>query len=519
MSRFLVVAAAAVGAILIPAGVAQAAAANHRPTVPATLSAAGIACGDKGIFIGTTTPELGARLDDPDFGVNAAESVTATFALWPVGHAEQRVEWSAGTPLTVAGGLARSKPAAPLLNGVRYRFEVRATDAAGAQSRWSPECTFTVDTTVPHPPAVTSTDYPATGEAGGPGIPGTFTLAVAGGDTDVVKFRWSAPGVGLTDVPVGAHGRAVIRYTPATYATNHIAVQAIDRTGNRSGETTYEFRVRDTEPQLTDLTPDAGPGESHTLRVAPGKLGGLVSYDYRLNDGPATTVTAAADGTATFVVTPTAPGMNTVSVIGHTAAGLPTGEARWSVNLVYPPTTPTVTSPDFPADGTPPPLVGQQVTLTFHPGEPGVTEYVWSTDFGATERVTPAGPDGTATVQYTPRDWPYLDVQIRSRAASGTESSIAEFGWDLTSHAPQVSSEQYPMYGSGTGAGEFVFAPAHDGVTGYEYSFNDGETQTVTGETATITWTPDASGWVTLRVREHVGDIVSDPTEYQFRVL
>jgi hypothetical protein len=76
-----------------------------------------------------------------------------------------------------------------------------------------------------------------------------------------------------------------------------------------------------------------------SFRVRPGNLGGLVSYEYRLNDEPASTIAAAADGT-------------------------------------------------------PPPLVGQEVTLIFHPGRPGVTEYLWSTDFGATEQVAPAGPDG-----------------------------------------------------------------------------------------------------------------------------
>ncbi|WP_090800059.1 hypothetical protein [Asanoa ishikariensis] len=480
------------------------------------MSVTGVACGDKGIFIGTTAPEFSAVLGDPDFGVVSGEQVTATFALWPVGQRDQRVEWSA-TPLT-SGGLVRSYPGPALTNGVRYRFEVRATDRAGATSRWSPECTFTVDTTTPHPPTVTSTDYPATGEAGGPGIPGRFTFAIAGGDTDVVAFGWSAPGTGPRDVPPGRAGKVTVEFTPSFYGLNIVTVQAIDRTGNRSAPTTYAMTVRNTEPRLTDLSPDAGPGEPHTFTVAPGKLGGLVSYDYRLNDEPATTIAAAADGTATFVVTPTAPGRNTISVVGHTAARTPTAEASVVVYVVYPPTTPTVTSPDFPTDGSAPPLVGQEVTLVFHPGAPGVTEYVWSTDFGATEQVATAGPDGTATVRYTPRDWPYLLVQARSRSTDGTESSTVEFGWDLTSHAPLVSSPQYPSSGTGSGPGEFTFAPAHEGVTGYEYSFDDNAVQTVEGETATITWTPPTTGWVTLRVREHVGTIVSDPTEYRFHV-
>lgn len=512
MSRLLVTASTVVGVLLIPAGAAQAAAPNQRPSVPTSLSVAGIACGDKGIFIGTTTPEIAAVLDDPDFAAARPDEVTATFALWPAGHRDQRIEWT-GTPQTHRGP-SRSKPTAALTQGVRYRLEVRTTDAAGTRSRWSPECTFTVDPKVPHAPTVTSTDYPAIGQAGGPGIPGRFTFAVAGGDTDVVAFRWSAWGAGPTDVPVGRSGKVTVEYTPTSYGGNDITVQAIDRTRNRSAPTTYRFIVRNTEPRLTDLTPDAGPGEAHTFHVAPGNLDGLVSYTYRLNDGPTTTIAATADGTATFAVAPTAPGANTISVIGHTAAGLPTAETSRTVYVVYP--APTVTSPDFPGGGTPP-LVGREITLKFQPGAPGVTEYIWSTDHGATEHVVPAGPDGTATVRYT-AGWPYVILQVRSRTSGGTESSVDETDWEFTSHAPRVSSPQYPMHGSGSGPGTFTFEPAQEGVTGYEYSFNDGEVQVVDGATATVTWTPERAGHVRLEVRERIGDIVSDPASHEFRV-
>jgi hypothetical protein len=428
LRRLLVVVSAALSALLVSAGAAQAADPNNAPAIPSRLSASGIACGAEGIFIGTTTPEFTAHLDDPDFHLPRQDTVTPTFALWPVGRPDRRIEWS-GTPQSYAG-LSRWKPDVALTNGMRYRFKVRATDAAGTRSRWSATCTFTVDTIRPDPPTVTSTDYPTTGSTGGPGIPGSFTFAVSGGDTDVTAFRWGSSGAAVNEVPVGPDGKATIRFTPATYGTNVITVQAIDRTLNRSAETTYTFVVRNTEPRLTDLTPDAGPGEPHTFRVAPGNLGNLVSYDYRLNDEPATTIAAGADGTATFTVTPTRPGQNTVTVTGHTADGLPTGPAERGIYLVY--TPPTVTSPDFPEDGGTPPVAGQEVTLIFHPGLPGVTEYIWSTDFGATEQVTPAGPDGTATVRYTTGEWPYLLVQIRSRSSNGIESAVGEYGWELT---------------------------------------------------------------------------------------
>ena len=513
MSRLLVAASSVVGVLLIPAGAAQAAAPNQRPAVPSSVSVAGIACGAEEIFIGTTAPEFTAVVDDPDFDAPWAETVTPTFALWPVGHRDQRVEWN-GTPVEF-DGRTRSRPAAALTTGTRYRLEIRATDAAGARSRWSPVCTFTVDTRVPHAPSVASTDYPATDHGGGPGIPGRFTFAVTGGDTDVVAFRWSAPGAGLTDVPVGPSGQVTVDYAPTKIGLNSLTVQAIDRTRNRSAPTTYTFIARNTEPRLTDLTPDAAAGEPHTFQIAPGVMEGVVSYDYRLNDDTATTIAAAADGTATFVVRPTAPGTHRVTVIGRTTAGLPTAEATRYISVVYPP--PAVTSPDLPVDGGTPPLVGQGVTLHISPGTPGVTEYVWSTDHGDTDHVVPAGPDGTATIRFASRS-SYVLFQIRSRSANGPDSSTAEYEWRFTSHAPQVSSAQYPLHGSGSGPGTFTFEPAREGVTGYEYFFNNGSVQTVDGERATITWTPETTGYVTLVVRERIGDIVSDATYYEVYV-
>jgi hypothetical protein len=417
--RPLVVAAMTVSALLVPSGAAQAAAAD--PATPTRLSVSTVACTDDGIWIGTTKPQLSAVL-----AVDTVRRQTPTYALWPLGHEDQRVEWQ-GAP--GSGGQVYSTPAATLVNGESYRFEVRSTDSTGAVSPWSPGCTFTVDTRVPHAPAVTSTDYPTTGQSGGPGIPGTFTFEVTGGDTDVVAFRWGKSGVPINDVPVDATGRATLTYAPTGSGFAALTVQAIDRTGNGGAQTTYEFTVRSTEPRLTDLTPGARPGQPHTYRAAPGNLGGLVSYDYRLDDGPVTTVPADADGVAEFTfTTPTTPGNYILTVVGHTATGLPAGPATRYLTVQYP--APTITSPDFPGDGTPPPLVGTEITLVFHPGWPEVTQYYWSADGGETETRVRAGADGTATVTYTP-DSPYLYVRVRGRDSDGNDSEIAEALWEL----------------------------------------------------------------------------------------
>jgi hypothetical protein len=510
LNRLLVTAVAtATAVLLLPAQTARAAAANHRPATPTGLSLSGVACGNP---IGTRTPDLGAWLTDPDFGLVAGERVTATFAIWPAGHPRQRTEST--SPALVSAGLAHVTQATPLVNGGRYVLRARATDAAGAVSPWSPKCTFTVDTTVPAAPTVTSTDYPATGEAGGPGVTGRFTFAAAP-DDDVVKFRYSP---GVQEVAAGPDGKATIDYTPDSVGSHSILVQAIDRTGNLSAQTTYSFTVRDPDPRVVDNNPGGGVNEPRTVTFS-SAVPGVTSYTYRFNDGAPITVPAGGDRSATVTLTPDRSGDNFLYVTSRTSAGVVSAEVRASLSVYAPTTPPTIISPDFPSDGTAPPLVGQEVTFTFQPGMAGVTEYDWSTDMWETKQTVTANPDGTATLRLTlARQYPYFEIFVRSRTATGFESGAAYGGWELTSHAPIVESADYPQYGSGSGPGVFTFRPAHDGVTGYDYTVNGGDPVTVTGATATVTWNPTQPGATTFVVREHIGAIISDPTEYTFTV-
>ena len=485
---------------------------NGTPGVPSNVSVGGVSCTSGGIFVGTTTPEFMAWVTDPD----QFDQVRPTFAYWPADRPAERTEV---TGAAVGGSqMGRAQVPTALVDSGVYLVAVRATDAAGASSAWSAACQFTVDIRVPKAPSVSSTDYPATGGPhGGPGIAGKFTFAIAPTDTDVVAFRYNAD-----QIPVGPDGTATIEWTPTWYGTQSLTVWGIDRAGNQGKQTVYSFTVRNTEVKITDHDPDAGFGQPHTVTFAPG-MPDVVSYTYWLGGGEQTTVSADADGTATVVVTPDQPGYNYLYVTSRTSNGLPSAKTE---KLFYLETTPTVTSPDFPTDGTAePPLVGTEVTLTFHPGMPGVTEWVWSTQF-SDEQVVPADPDGTATVHWTTKNWPYLFLTFRSRTAGGVESATAEAGWELTSHAPTVTSTDYPenQTSGGVGvAGTFVFGPARPGVTAYTYTFADGVEHTIPAEqdgTAAITWTPTAadSGWQTLTVREHLGDLVSDNTEYGFRV-
>ena len=433
----VIVVAAATALLVLPASVAWAAPANHRPAVPESLTVGGIACTADGILVGTTTPRITAVFADPDLGPVQGETLTPEFAFWPVGGRAQRTTWTPPA-LSHPGTVFTTLPAA-VVDGGRYRLAARATDAGGTRSAWSPVCTFTVDTTRPHPPVVTSADYPENEDAGGVGMPGKFTFAVAGGDKDVVKFRYFSSGGPLLEVPASRGGRATVAFTPSRFGTNILTVQAIDRTGNRSAETAYYFSVIDHEPKVIQENPDSGVGEPRTVRFW-SAVPGTASFTYRLNNGPAATVTADADGWATATVTPDRRGDNFLTVSSRTVSGVESPRLTVNVYVEVRVPQPAISSPDFPGDGTPPPAAGREVTIVLRTDSPEVTEFVYSADFGETEQIVAADHDGNATVRYTTPDWAlYLEVQARARTADGFESGTATAGWELTPADPASS--------------------------------------------------------------------------------
>jgi hypothetical protein len=127
-------------------------------------------------------------------------------------------------------------------------------------------------------------DYPENQAGGGPGVPGTFTFAPAGGDTDVLRYRYSGSGIGLQEVAAGADGRATVEITPTFYGTFQLTVEAV--------------------------------------------VPGTVSFTCQSNDGPAVTVPAGADGSAYVTLTPDRPGSNPLVVTSRTASGVVSPEVR-----------------------------------------------------------------------------------------------------------------------------------------------------------------------------------------------
>lgn len=500
--------------------------ANAAPDVPSDLRVSGLACTSDEVYVGTTTPVLYASVTDPDkVDVFVGDSVTATFAWWPVDQPTQRTEWTSSERYAPAA-FQYTVPSGSMVNGGRYAFAVRAADR-WAGSDWSAPCLFTVDTVRPPAPTVTSADYPnGSGVgSGGPGIPGRFTFSANGAD-DVVGYRYG-PSSATTYVAADQVGGDVtIEYAPTRYGFNQLYVTSVDRTGNRSAQTIYEFFVRDTAPLVVDGNPDGWLGDPREFTFTP-QMDQVVEYTYWLNDDDPQTVPAGTDGGATVTVLPVA-GRNTLHVVSHTADGLQSGDAE---RYIYVATSPIVTSEQFPFDGSPGAPAGTEGMFLFQPRMYGVVEYVYTINGGDPQTVA-ATADGSAELHYTARDAGYHTIGVHSRTDAGVESESVSYAFYPASVAPTVASDDYPagaLSGGPGVAGDFTFQPHPDfgPVEGYLYTFGHEPERFVAAGSdgvATVEWIPDVvgisdGGWVQLQVRQRsAAGVVSDARWYSFRV-
>ncbi|MGI5185692.1 hypothetical protein ACQEVZ_56550 [Dactylosporangium sp. CA-152071] len=507
--------------------------ANGIPGTPAQLTVDGRSCDTGGpLWVTTDTPQLTALLTDADINDTGGGDVAyGRFAVWPVDRPQDRVElpenFAGYTPARSWGSIS----AGILTDGGTYAVAAQSRDDMDV-SPWSAECRFTVDTSHPAPPVVSSTDYPPGAPAhGGPGIPGAFTFT-ANGTADVAGYQYGESYFSMTSVAAPTLGGPVtIQLAPSRAGILTLYVQSVDRAGNLSEMVSYRFLVRNTAPAIEDADPDAWLGDPHHLTFA-ANLDGTVAYTYQIDGGTQQTVPAEADGKARVTVVPGAEG-TTVSVFSTTAAGVRSGA---SSRTLFVDTEPFVDSADFPTDGSPGRPVGTEGVFTLKPHMHGVVAYTYQFNQGQVDEQPPgtvaAGADGTATVRFTPGRAGYNTLTVTSRTADGTESEITGVSFVPASIAPVVTSADYPpgdwQGGGGPGVeGTFVFHPTAAGVVSYTYQFGAEQQQTVAAEadgTATVRWTPleypaVTGGWVDLLVRSTSdGGPVSDWAYVTFRI-
>lgn len=495
--------------------------ANSAPHVPTELKVNQALCaGPEPMLVASRGPMLSVRTSDPDVNeTGGSDFVYATFAIWPVDDPSARREYAdVGLATDTNPYIYLYLPWDSLVDGT-YAFQAKATDNE-AETDWSPECRFTVDTVAPTGiPSVTSTDYPDDGEwHGGAGIPGEFTFRLPG----AAGFRYGLNGP-YSYVAADADGSATVTVTPDALFSATLYVAGVDEAGNQTDVVYYQFMVRDTGPTIVDLDAEAWLGQPHRIALSP-NMADVVSYVYTVDYGPEQTVAANADGTAQVVLTPQET-FTEFRVRAFTSAGLRSGES-WIP--IYVTTSPFVSSPDWPENEVGAPI-GTAGTFTFRPHMPGVTEYVWYVD-GMEPQTVPAGPDGGATVSYTPTVAWNSYLAVFSRTAEGAESEVAFYSFQPQTLAPVIDAgELQPNQTSGP-VGQpitFTFSPRLPQAASYTYRINQGAEVTVPAGadgTATVTWTPkvfnsDWGGSTTLDVFSTSTDgRVSDRSYFSFYV-
>ncbi len=206
---------------------------------PSTSPSTSCVTGTGRPYISSATPTLKAVVSDAEGG-----PVTGVFEWSAVGGSKIG---GATTASAAAGStVSTTVPAGMFVNGSSYSWRVAGNDAAvnGVNGPWSLPCEFTVDTTAPTAPTVSSATYPANQWSGtATPVAGSFTFGAAG-TTDVTKYTYRLDGGTTTTVQAGTLGGATtVTITPTTIGSATLSVTSYDRAGNASTITAYTFLV------------------------------------------------------------------------------------------------------------------------------------------------------------------------------------------------------------------------------------------------------------------------------------
>lgn len=251
------------------------------------------------------TPRLRARLLDPDGGM-----MDAGFRL-TIGTATNYT-WNGKDIYTKdvpSGSFAEvSVPDGWITTDGVHGFHLWSGD--GELSSWSPVCEFMVDSVAPNTPAVSSTDYPATGFGGSVGRTGNFTFSPNGntgpdGTMDVARYGWSLDSTTVENQVnvTQADGVVTVPITPKSGGTNTLYVQAYDKAGNPAANPQkYVFNVADPAnpvaawnfDQTTGTTATDITGQGHPLTLN----GATFGAGYANNGQANTTSTFSATSSA-----------------------------------------------------------------------------------------------------------------------------------------------------------------------------------------------------------------------------
>ncbi|WP_329104645.1 hypothetical protein OG792_30320 [Micromonospora sp. NBC_01699] len=379
---------------------------------------------------------VGSDADEQDRG-----RIDTTVAIWPTGQPENRTEF---TDEYGTSGRANSPriPETALVDGTSYVWQASVGDGRDV-SAWSKKCYFTYDRTRPTSPTITSSNYPEddSGEQTPIGVPGVFTFS-GNGDKDVAGFAYSWSELGVPacsysgefgqlectspfDGPdtVRANrpgGSATVTLSPDRYGPQRLYVRTLDLAGNVSPTVTYDIFVPSTAPTVTALS---GPPEwNQEVRLKFSPAAGLTvnGYEYTLDNGEPQRLYPDSEGYAYLSFQASNVYGHQVTVRSHGDNGFVSSEGNWSVNFGP---WPGVRSEVYPAGWEPAGGVGVPGEFAFSP-PPGWTEvaaYRYTFDGGESTELA-AGPDGRATITWTPTAAGWMTLIVYAVRADGTVS-------------------------------------------------------------------------------------------------
>jgi hypothetical protein len=227
-------------------------------------------------------------------------------------------------------------------------------------------------------------------------------------------------------VPAAEDGTARFTWAPLTpdLDLRSVRVRSVDGAGRVSVTRVVDLRVDGAAPAIAIA--GASPARPATFTftttmVAP------VEYEYWFDHEPAVKRTAPADPDGTTTVRHTADRVGALVLRARvrTADGTwsAEGSADWSVG-----DNPAVVSPEFPAGSSGPEQAG---SFTFTTNQAGATAFEYTVD-GVTTTV-PVGPDGTATIRWTPAHSGDQHLRVLSRTAAGVPSTHTDHRFRIAS--------------------------------------------------------------------------------------
>ncbi|GAB2983376.1 hypothetical protein [Saccharothrix stipae] len=435
----------------------------------------------------------------------AGDALTAEFAHWPVADppARETLRW----PADANGRVVAQADDWLFPQDGTHAWTVRALDATSASPETAP-CYFTIDRTAPSSPTVHSEVYPSGKKGGGYGVPGDFTFSTTSDDVVAYEYRFFGQENWSRVAPAAPAGPVTITYTPPIPTHTGVAVRTVDRADNRSADMWYSFEVLEDRPFVwsdrynVQGSPTGGVG-------VPGRFDfsswvtDVVSYTFRVDDGPETTAAADAERKASVMYAPTHTGLNELRVRSTSSTGVSSPERLYRFVLND---APVVTQRGST-------IVGSSVEFALQPRQAGAVSYTYwfvrPDGTAAAQGTVPAAADGTARFTWAPlaTDLDRRSLRVRSTDGSGRVSVTGGVSLWVDGAAPSIAIAGASPNRPAT----FTFTTTMVAPVEYEYWFDHEPSVKHTAPadpdgTTTVRHTADRLGALVLRARVRTAD-------------